>query len=216
MNIAVVIPAQDKNSYSDKGDLATIGDVTLLEWKISQVKGVFDTSNIYVLSNSNKINEIVKYEGVNLIERSSSDFSDTVYLAGKHVAEKYILWVNVNVPFMSGQNYQSFVNNFLVYKDQFDSALVISEKREYVIYENKPINFEVDTFCSRKDLNPINIITNSAYIVKSSEAIRRKVLFGNKPYLYPVDMLSAIEINNIFDLDIINHLLPKYFSTSEF
>ena len=36
--INIIIPAQEKNKYSEYGDLVSFGETTLLEWKISQTK----------------------------------------------------------------------------------------------------------------------------------------------------------------------------------
>mgnify|MGYP000991710673 CR=1 FL=1 len=38
MKMIIVIPALEKNIYSDQGDLHPWGGTTLLEWKISQAK----------------------------------------------------------------------------------------------------------------------------------------------------------------------------------
>mgnify|MGYP001307764142 CR=1 FL=1 len=40
-----IIPALEKNIYSNNGDLVNWGDSTLIEWKISQAK----ESNIFVV-----------------------------------------------------------------------------------------------------------------------------------------------------------------------
>ena len=48
MKIDIVIPALKKNRYSPKGDLASWGNTTLLEWKISQARKINGIQNIYV------------------------------------------------------------------------------------------------------------------------------------------------------------------------
>ena len=55
MKIDIVIPALKKNRYSPKGDLASWGNTTLLEWKISQAKKINDIQNIYVATPDNEI-----------------------------------------------------------------------------------------------------------------------------------------------------------------
>ena len=46
--INIIIPAQEKNKYSEYGDLVSFGETTLLEWKISQAKKVDGIKYIYV------------------------------------------------------------------------------------------------------------------------------------------------------------------------
>ena len=45
-NINIIIPALEKNKYSEYGDLVSFGETTLLEWKISQVKKVKEIKDI--------------------------------------------------------------------------------------------------------------------------------------------------------------------------
>ena len=59
-NIVSVIPAQTKNRYSKKGDLEDFSGVTLLEWKISQIKRLKYVDKIFVLSKEKKIEKICK------------------------------------------------------------------------------------------------------------------------------------------------------------
>ena len=54
-NIIAIIPALDKNRYSNYGDLHPWGGSTLLEWKISQVNKVKEIKDIYVATPNNSI-----------------------------------------------------------------------------------------------------------------------------------------------------------------
>ena len=58
--VNIVIPASEKNQYSEYGDLVSFGETTLLEWKISQTKKVKGIKNIYVTSSSNLIKDLCK------------------------------------------------------------------------------------------------------------------------------------------------------------
>ena len=58
--INIIIPALEKNKYSEYGDLVYFGETTLLEWKISQAKKVDGIKNIYVTSSSNLIKNLCK------------------------------------------------------------------------------------------------------------------------------------------------------------
>ena len=47
MDISIIIPASEKNKYSEKGDLSKWGSTSLLEWKISQIIKIKGISDIY-------------------------------------------------------------------------------------------------------------------------------------------------------------------------
>ena len=61
-NIICVIPALEKNNYSDRGDLVRWGDTTLIEWKISQALKLKNVKEIIITTPSRKIkNSLKKY-----------------------------------------------------------------------------------------------------------------------------------------------------------
>ena len=67
--INIIIPALEKNKYSEYGDLVSFGETTLLEWKISQAKKVDGIKNIYVTSSSNLIKNLCKKNNVKFLQR---------------------------------------------------------------------------------------------------------------------------------------------------
>ncbi len=68
--VNIIIPASEKNQYSEYGDLVSFGETTLLEWKISQTKKVKGIKNIYVTSSSNFIKNLCKKMMLNFLNVS--------------------------------------------------------------------------------------------------------------------------------------------------
>ena len=60
--INIIIPALEKNKYSEYGDLVSFGETTLLEWKIKQAKKIKNVTKILVASPSNVIKKKCKYK----------------------------------------------------------------------------------------------------------------------------------------------------------
>ena len=100
-NINIIIPALEKNKYSEYGDLVSFGETTLLEWKISQVKRVKGIKDIYVTSSSNLIKNLCKKNDIKFLQRKPKIALDKLHrILGKKFKNEYLLWVNPQHPFL--------------------------------------------------------------------------------------------------------------------
>lgn len=111
--INIIIPASEKNKYSEYGDLVSFGETTLLEWKISQVKTVNEIKNIYVTSSSNLIQNLCKKNDVKFLRRKPQIALDKLHrILGKKFKNEYLLWINPTVPFFAGKDIYDFIKKF--------------------------------------------------------------------------------------------------------
>ena len=210
-SFAVVIPAQEKNSYHHLGDLAPFGDTSLLEWKISQCKTFLSDSQIYIISPSSKIEKIAQRENVKFISRSESiSYEKMLEIVGKEVLEDNIIWTNPTSPFLSGKAYKSMYKKFIEAKE-YDSIISVQKRHEYTYYNDEELNFHSTGFISRRDINPVDIVTNGCYILSKEMLSTRQSLFGKKPFLFSLNALESTEIKDISDLTIANELISIYF-----
>ena len=79
MKISIIIPASERNKYSEKGDLSKWGSTNLLEWKISQAKKIKKISKIYISTDSKKIKEIAKYYDLKILNRNQNKSISILY-----------------------------------------------------------------------------------------------------------------------------------------
>jgi len=97
-NAAVIIPALESNKYGPAGDLVEFGELSLLEWKITQVKSFIDVKSIFVSTPSDKIAKIAKTHGIHVIHRKtnaylSEEIIDGIAAMGKEI----IIWAQVRL-----------------------------------------------------------------------------------------------------------------------
>ncbi len=210
MNFAIVIPAQETNKYHKLGDLAPFGDTTLLEWKISQCKEFAKISQIYISSDSEKIEEIAQKEEVNFIKRKKQiSYGQIIKDTLLEVKEEVVLWTNPTSPFLGFKDYQSMINKFTDYKNT-SSIVSVYSKYDYAYYDNKRLNFS-DTFIPRNEIIPVQIVTNGCYIIKKDIAIQIDSLYTDNPFLYELDYLSSVEIKDMHIYEISKELISSYF-----
>ena len=100
-----IIPALERNIYSELGDLVNWGETTLLEWKISQAKdsNIFD--EIYISSPSKKISQLAKKYNINFIFRENAKNIDQLYIgSAKRFKNCNIAFMSTTFPFFNPNN----------------------------------------------------------------------------------------------------------------
>jgi CMP-N-acetylneuraminic acid synthetase len=215
-NIAVVVPALDNNQYYSDGDLVRFGDTTLLEWKISQVLGVTSKENIYISTPSDKIIELVQNYGVNTIKRSQiTNPSQWIEESVEPIESEFVLWTHATSPFLSAGDYQRMIESFFNLPENHDSLIAVYKEQEYIFFKNSLLNFEVDEFKGRKEIEPVYRNTNGCYITPRKNYQQKRKYFGENPFYYEVDKLTSLEIKDIDHYEMALNLLSLYFKTKE-
>jgi CMP-N-acetylneuraminic acid synthetase len=209
MGFSIIIPAQGKNQYHELGDLSTFGGTTLLEWKISQCKDFIKTSEIYVSSSSLKIKEVCQREGVNFIERmQGDDYKDMLNLSLKIIPTNTVIVLNSTSPFMGGVVVRQMYKNFLELNLGYLTS--VQKKYEYIVFKNKRLNFTEEDK-SRKEIDPIYILTNGCTIIDKAKWKSDQDVFLGEKNLFKVDDLTSIEISEMDDYSMANELISLYF-----
>jgi len=215
-NISVVVPALDRNQYYSNGDLVAFGDTTLLEWKISQVLGFARKENVYVSTPSDKIIDLVKNFEVNFIKRDQgNDLSQWIKESVEPIENEFILWTHVTSPFISTNDYQCMLKKFFDLPKDYDSLITVYKESEYIFYQGTPLNFDIDQYRGRKDIEPIYRNTNGCYITPRESYHQGRKYFGVLPYYFEVDKLTSLEIKDIDHYEMALNLLSLYFKTKE-
>lgn len=215
-NVGIVIPALDKNQYYAEGDLVSFGDTTLLEWKISQVLGVAKKDNIFIATPSDKIIALAQDYGVQSIRRSdTNDSTQWIRESVEPIEKEIIMWTPVTSPFISARDYSKMMEKFFDLPGGYDSLMAVFKESEYIFFKDKPLNFDIQNYKSRKALEPIYRITNGCYITPKESYLKNQKFFGQSPYYYEVDKLTSLEIKDIDHYEMATSLLSMYFKVKE-
>ena len=210
--VNIIIPASEKNQYSEYGDLVSFGETTLLEWKISQTKKVKGIKNIYVTSSSNLIQNLCKKNDVKFLRRKPQIALDKLHrILGKKFKNEYLLWINPTVPFFAGKDIYDFIKKFKKNLKKNDSAVTCCKEQEYFFYKNKSLNFDSSkNTVSRSKIKTLVKITSGAYLIKGSLAYQNGILLGKKPYFYYTNWLQSLELKTTKQIHLFNGLFENY------
>ncbi|MBP9014350.1 MAG: hypothetical protein KBG22_12155 [Smithella sp.] len=215
-SIAIIVPALEKNAYHAQGDMAPFGDVSLLEWKLSQVCNLLPEARVYVSTPSDTIAKWCQQQGVSVIRRDANlTLSEMITTSVLKTQEPMILWTYVTSPFIGAADYRVCIKAFAERKPEYDSLLTTILLKEYVLYQGHPVNFQLHEHSSRREIEPVMIMTNGCSIIMRESALDLCSTIGRNPIFFPVDRLTAMEIKDMDDLDVANDLLARYIRVKE-
>ena len=211
--IICLVPALEKNAYSEKGDLVSWGDTTLFEWKLAQLRDLNFPKEIVVTTPSKKIISICKRNNVKILFRKNKlQLNQLHKLVGRKFKNRLILWLNTTSPFLNKRKLEKFVKKYLKNKKKYDSAFTYLELKEYFFKKNKPINFDPEKpAVSRRIIVPLRQVTGSAYLISANHLQKTGSLFGYKPLMFKLDWFSSLEIKSVSELENYRFLISKYF-----
>lgn len=209
MSYRIVIPALCSNQYdSINGDLTAFGDISLLEWKISQCLQYFKPSELCISTPSLRVERVAKQHNIDVLKRGQNiKYPEVIQQVGAELTEDIVIWVNPTSPFLGGAAYKNMLEKFS--DSDADGLISVIESREYIFYEGKKLNFN-SNFFSRSMVPAVMISTNGCCVITRAALNKNLSLFPEKINFYPVSRFEGIEIKDIQDLSVANFLLTKY------
>ncbi|HMO61638.1 MAG TPA: hypothetical protein PKC39_09920 [Ferruginibacter sp.] len=226
-DISIIIPAREGSSrIQRKVHLPFTDELSLLEWKIDQLKKIHPGSKIIVSSNSANIKNIAANAGVNYHERSDylsvghqASFSEVITGIVKDIETAHFAWITVVVPLMSPEE---VLNGFKAYIDKViinqtnDSLVAVNLLKEYLWDEYKPINYEANrNHTISQNLPNIYKVTNGLYMSPKEQALRLGYFLGSNPYKFVVSKLAGIDIDEWEDYEFARSLVGYYNQTAD-
>jgi CMP-N-acetylneuraminic acid synthetase len=187
----------------------------LLSYKIEILKKVKGIGEIIVNTDSDEAIKIAKDYGVSVHKRdpyfASSKCGNSEFWA--HIAEvtdsEYILFTHCTNPLITNTTYKDILQAFDANKNNFDSFNTVTEVKEFLLLDKKPINFELDRAPNSQDL-PDMIKLNFAINILSTELMKnKKSLIGNKPFFFKLDQTESFDINTNHDFEVAEILHKK-------
>lgn len=213
-DISVVIPVREGSSrIKDKIFLPFVNEMTLLEWKVDQLKKVQNSNRIFLSSNSEKVESIAASMGVGYLPRSDylstghiASFSEVILGVVKDIPTEHFAWVTVVVPLMKPSEYAEafnlYINNVINNKLN-DSLVSVNLLKEYFWNDEEPLNYKANKFHTiSQDLPNIYKVTNGLYMRSKAETLSEGYFLGKNPCKYVVSKISGVDIDEFEDYQI--------------
>jgi CMP-N-acetylneuraminic acid synthetase/phosphoglycolate phosphatase-like HAD superfamily hydrolase len=222
MNFGVIIPAQFGGKSYERNPLQPFGKdgISLLEWKINQVKKSFSKDDIFVSSSSDEILDIAVSCGVNVIKRDhtieveyNQPFGDIITDIVKDVDREHIVWISPTHPFMNELDYSKAITIYekVITECTHDSLMSVFKMDDYIWIGDKSSNYTADKNQEyRENLLPTYKVTNGLFIRKKSCILTNNYYLGDSVYKLEVDKLASQDIDSKDDVIIAESLITHY------
>lgn len=124
--------------------------------------------------------------------------------------EKYFIQTHSTNPLLRSGTIDSAIDDFLEATPSFDSLFSVTKVQTRFWDENgTPINHDPGNLLRTQDLAPMFEENSCIYIFERETFLERKNRIGERPYLFEIDALEALDIDEEADLLIAESLLKS-------
>ena len=225
LNIVAVIPARGGSKGIPNKNIVHICGHPLISWSIYQANSSKRISSVWVTSDDQKILEISKKYGSNIIERPSEFALDTSssesawihsidYLSELSIFPDLIVGMQATSPIRNYEDLDTAIDTFL--DNNYDSLLSVSEVEDYFTWtidnnsNASPLNYDVNNRKPRQQISKSYLENGSFYIFKP-QLIKK---FNNRLYgkigMYLMEKHKSFQIDNEEDLKICTGIMKEY------
>ena len=217
--LVAVVPIRKGSQRVKKKNFRPFGDKNLLTLKIEKLKKLNFLDEIIINTDSEEAIKIAKKLEVKYFRRedyfASSQCLNSEFW--KNIADntnsEYIMFTNCTSPMIKLSTYKNVFSLFekFIKKNKFDSLNTITEIKEFLFKDNKPINFRLNETPNSQNLPEIVKLNFAINILKTKNMSSRKSLIGKKPYLYKLSEIEGLDINSEYEFSFAEFLYNKYY-----
>lgn len=212
--IKALIPVRSGSKRVQNKNIRPFADSNLLEIKIKQLHRLKNLDGIVVNSNDDTMLDIARNLGVEAVKRDEYYAGDNVTNEMyKNIAENcpcdIIMYTNVTSPLISDETIEKCIEMYKNKDDSFDSINTANLVKEFLWLDGKPINYDPNNTPRSQDLPNITALNFAINLIDRDNLIKRMHYIGAKPYLYIVDDVEAIDIDNMIDFEFAEFMYKK-------
>ena len=214
-NITAVIPVRQGSQRVKNKNFREFAGKSLLEHKIDVIKKL-PVNDIIINTDSEYAIELAKSRDVKYHRRepyyASSECTNSEFWS--HIAEttdsNFIMFTNCTSPLIKEETYIKIIDSFETSKSRNDSINTVTEIKEYLYLDNKPLNFNPSKAPNSQNLQEIVTLNFAVNILSKELMFKRKSLIGNKPLFYKLDDIEGFDINSNYEFEFAEYLFKKY------
>lgn len=187
---------------------------SLLELKIRQLQKIRELDGIVVNSNDDQMLALANDLGTETVKRDHYFATNYVSMSevyvnmAKNVDTDIIMYANVTNPCVSTRLYEEAIELFLSSKEK-DSLTTVTDVKEFLWLDGKPMNYEIDKQPRSQDLPHIVKLNFAISILPKKMMIERKNVVGSNPYLFNLSEEEAIDIDTELDFRIAQYIYAE-------
>ena len=188
----------------------------LLIHKIETLKNVGNLHDIIVNTDSDDAIKIAKDYGVGFKRRddyyASSECSNSEFWSNiaKNTDSEFIMFTHCTNPLITKETYQKMIEIFNKSNKENDSFNTVTEVKEFLYLNSKPINFEPTKSPNSQNLPDVVKLNFAVNILSTDLMFKKKSLIGDNPFFFKLDQIEGFDINSNNDFEFAEFLFKKY------
>ena len=215
-NLVAVVPARKGSQRVKNKNFKPFCGKNLLIHKIEVLKKINQIDEIIINTDSDEAIKIAKDLGVSFKRRekyyASSECTNSEFWS--HIAEttdsNFIMFTNCTSPLIKEETYIKIIDSFETSKSRNDSINTVTEIKEYLYLDNKPLNFNPSKAPNSQNLPEIVKLNFAVNILSKEHMFKMKSLIGNKPLFHKLDDIEGFDINSNYEFEFAEYLFKKY------
>ena len=200
-NLTAVVTVRKGSVRVPNKNLKLFCGKNILIHKIEVLKKIEELDEIIINTDSDEAIAIAQKYDVNHFKRedyyASSECTNSEFWANiaQNTKSKYIMFTHCTNPLIKVETYIKFIDTFKNLRDKYDSFNTVTDLKEFLFVNDKPINFDLAKAPNSQDL-PNTFKRNFAInILLTEQMFKTKTLVGKKPYFYKLDEVEGYDIN---------------------
>jgi CMP-N-acetylneuraminic acid synthetase len=214
--ITIVVPIRKGSQRVKNKNFKPFADSNLLKVKLDVLKQVDVIDEIVVNTDSDIALQIADEYGVSKCIRedyyASSECNNSEFF--QNIAENtdtdYIIYSPCTAPLIKVDTYYDFINRFRNAKDRYDSLTTVTDVKQHLWLDEKPINYNPSDSPNTQNLPDIVSLTYGISIISKNNMIKYRNIVGEKPLFYKLDDFEAVDVDNPIDFEFAEFLYRKY------
>lgn len=209
MKVKALVAVRSGSVRVKNKNLRPFAGSSLLEVKVKQLMRIPNLDGVVVNSDDDQMLRIAKELGCETVKRDPHYASNQVsmsevyaYMAAQMEAD-VIAYINVTNPLLRDATLIDAIEKYkeLAEERTCDSLNSAHLVKEFLFFENQPINYDLKYQPRSQDLPDIAALNFAVNIISREKMISGKNVVGQRPYIYLIDEVEGTDIDNPIDFD---------------
>lgn len=209
-DIACFIPIKATSQRVKNKNLRVLGEKPLYRHILDKCVNIFQ--NVFVDTDSKLIKTYCKNNNINIINRIPKLLQDSTngndlleHWINLYPSFNYYFQIHVTSPFTSQNTIQNCIK--ILTTQKYDSIFTAYEDKTWYWFDGKPVNYDPKNFPRSQDARGLIKETTCLYGIKKEQFFKRRARIGINPFVYLVDHIESIDIDNEQDFKYSNFLI---------
>jgi N-acylneuraminate cytidylyltransferase len=131
----------------------------------------------------------------------TTPMNDVIHHVMENTPEGHAYWAQVTSPLLTSETIDRAIEEYLAkLKEGYDSLASVQRFAVYLWKDGKPVNYTLDRHPNSQTLDPYFVMTFGILLINKQTALKRRYYIGERPYLFEVNPIEAMDIDTEYDL----------------